>query len=833
MPDRQLGPYQLVAQLAVGGMAEIYSAKTAGVGGFEKLVALKVIHPNYSEDPDFVQMLVDEAKLAVHLQHANIVQTFDLGRVGTETGEQYYIAMELIDGVDLYQLLRRSSEKDMDFPFEVAAFIAEEAAQGLDYAHRKRDERGRPLEIVHRDISPQNILCSFDGEVKIVDFGIAKAARRAKQTAAGVIKGKYYYMSPEQAWGDPIDHRTDIFSTGILLYEMLVGQMLYLEEDMDVLLDKVRKANIPKPSVTRKDVPVQLENLVMKALAKRPQDRFQSAAELAAALSRFVRVRAPDFNRGKLATWVRQVIGKKDAPERSRRDPRLSTAVRRAEIERDENSLLFKLDQLKQPSETKRPEPNRDAKRPEPNRDAKREPKRQERRTDPDSKPQANAPKPRQGDQATSPVKMPELAGALGDYEENEATIVDSAGDTMAALARHEDEEEESTREMGPSQLRRIAGGQLEDDPAADTAFDPEEAIDSGQILAPDSLAHDDPETDRTSLERMKSRASPVAQLPGVRSPAKTAGLYEESVGGDTPDDDDTPAPDEDTNERLKPTLEMRRNPDEEATAVSQQAVPRPASAQPTNKLPNNQPAPSGPKPISATSSPGMVPLPSGLPVLSHSGPISTATPWGASNAFSSPRSNTDAVVKSLQPGRSRLALIVVGAAMLVAATVAVLAGGPSIPARGTIEVVSSPAGAEVRIDGTAISQPTPLVITDVDPARTHHVSVGLKKSLAGGPYYDPWESDVKFEGDNRQVRLQAILVPIVAALEVASTPPGAEVIVNGRIVGSTPTTVGDLSPLEDVVVELRLRGYRVERRSFNFGGKRRLEVSIPLEKAR
>src|SRR5678815_5396086 len=293
MPERMLGPYRLVRQLAVGGMAEIYSAKAAGVGGFEKLVAVKVIHPNYSEDPEFVQMLVDEAKLAVHLQHANIVQTFDLGRVGSAEsgGEQYYIAMELIDGVDLYKLLRRSSEKELEFPFEVAAFIAEEAAQGLDYAHRRRDERGRPLEIVHRDISPQNILVSFDGEVKIVDFGIAKAARRAKQTAAGVIKGKYYYMSPEQAWGDPIDARTDIFSTGILLYEMLVGQMLYLEEDMDVLLEKVRKAAIAKPSTKRKEVPVQLESIVMKALSKRPQDRFQTAGELATALSRFVRAR--------------------------------------------------------------------------------------------------------------------------------------------------------------------------------------------------------------------------------------------------------------------------------------------------------------------------------------------------------------------------------------------------------------------------------------------------------------------------------------------------------------------------------------------------------------
>src|SRR5437868_4680714 len=179
MSERTLGGYRLLSQLAVGGMAEIYVAKAAGASGWEKLVALKVIHPNFSQDPEFVQMLVDEAKLSVQLQHANIVQTFDLGRID----EQYYIAMELIDGIDLYKLLRQASEREIDFPPEIAAFIAQETCNGLDYAHRKRDSKGRPLQIVHRDVSPQNILCSYDGEVKIVDFGIAKAARRGRQTA--------------------------------------------------------------------------------------------------------------------------------------------------------------------------------------------------------------------------------------------------------------------------------------------------------------------------------------------------------------------------------------------------------------------------------------------------------------------------------------------------------------------------------------------------------------------------------------------------------------------------------------------------------------------------
>jgi hypothetical protein len=217
-----------------------------------------------------------------------------------------------------------------------------------------------------------------------------------------------------------------------------------------------------------------------------------------------------------------------------------------------------------------------------------------------------------------------------------------------------------------------------------------------------------------------------------------------------------------------------------------------------------------------------LVPLPAGLPVLPAGS--SQPNPLGPLPGQNS-RLTTDAV-QLLQPNRNRWVLIGIGGAMLAAAIVTVLTSGSSAPQKGTIEVVSSPAGAEVRIDGTAVSQPTPLVITDVDPNRQHHVKVSKKG-------HDSWESDVKFEGDSRQVRLQAILVPVVAALEITSTPAGAEAIVNGRIAGLTPTTVSDLSPDSEVVVELRLRGYRVAKKSFSFGGKRKLDVSIPLEKAR
>ena len=263
MAERQFGPYRLVRQIAVGGMAEIHLAKTKGIAGFEKYVALKMIHPNFAEDEQFIQMLVDEAKIAVQLNHGNIAQTFDLGRVG----DQFYITMEYVDGADLYKILRRGSEIDFEMPLDVCAFIAKEIASALDHAHRKRDHSGKTLGIVHRDVSPQNVLISFSGEVKLVDFGIAKATMKARQTAVGVIKGKYYYMSPEQAWGDQIDYRSDIFSAGIVLYEMITGQMLYLEEDLHRLLEMARNADIASPSTLRKGIPPQLEKIVMHALA--------------------------------------------------------------------------------------------------------------------------------------------------------------------------------------------------------------------------------------------------------------------------------------------------------------------------------------------------------------------------------------------------------------------------------------------------------------------------------------------------------------------------------------------------------------------------------------
>jgi serine/threonine protein kinase len=270
------GPYTLVEKIAVGGMAEVFKAKRTGVAGFEKVVAVKRILPHLSYNREFVDMFIDEAKMVAGLQHPNIVQIFDLGRIGTS----YYIAMEYVHGADLRTLLRRLRERGLRVPLDVAVFVASKVSAALEHAHAKHDAEGRPMRIVHRDVSPQNILISFDGEVKLVDFGIAKAATKASRTEKGALRGKLMYMSPEQAWGRPMDQRSDLYSLGIVLYEMITDQRPFVGTSDMSLLDKVREGSVMPPRALEPSVPELLERLVLKALSKEPDRRFRDAGDL-------------------------------------------------------------------------------------------------------------------------------------------------------------------------------------------------------------------------------------------------------------------------------------------------------------------------------------------------------------------------------------------------------------------------------------------------------------------------------------------------------------------------------------------------------------------------
>lgn len=279
---RLFGKYILIDKIAIGGMAEIFKAKTFGVEGFEKTVVIKQILPQFSQDEEFITMLIDEAKIAGQLSHSNVAQVHALDRID----DTYYIAMEFIDGKDLRTIIKMGRKMGLPLSRELAVFIGMEVAQVLDYAHRKRDARGAELNIIHRDISPQNILISYEGEVKLTDFGIAKAAIRARMSQSGVLKGKYAYMSPEQARGKAIDRRSDIFSLGIVIYEMLTGERLFLGDSDIGTLEKVKAARVEPPSQINKDIPEELEAAVLKALAKKPSDRYPDASSLRKDLAR-------------------------------------------------------------------------------------------------------------------------------------------------------------------------------------------------------------------------------------------------------------------------------------------------------------------------------------------------------------------------------------------------------------------------------------------------------------------------------------------------------------------------------------------------------------------
>jgi eukaryotic-like serine/threonine-protein kinase len=286
MPMR-FGKYTLIRKLAAGGMAELFLAIQKSVAGFEKLLVIKRILPAMNQDKAFIDMLLSEARIAATLSHPNIVQIFDVG----QADGQFFIAMEHVHGEDLRSIVRQMKKKGIyEFPLEHALQIVLGMCSGLSYAHEKRDLDGTELNIVHRDISPQNVVVTFTGDVKIVDFGIAKSdSRVGEATKSGKLKGKVPYMSPEQARGEVIDARSDIFATGVMLFELTTGKRLFKGSSEYETLKLICEKEYPRPSDVRDDYPEGLEPIVMKALAKDPNDRYQSAREMQADLEAFVR----------------------------------------------------------------------------------------------------------------------------------------------------------------------------------------------------------------------------------------------------------------------------------------------------------------------------------------------------------------------------------------------------------------------------------------------------------------------------------------------------------------------------------------------------------------
>ncbi len=269
--------YQVIRKLDAGGMAEVFLAEAESIEGFKKRVAIKKVLPELVEQEKALAMFLDEARLSLRFNHANVVHTFDVGR----SGNTYFIVMEYVDGTNLKRIFELCKRRKERISLPLVLFIISEICRGLSYAHDFRDNEGRLLNVVHRDVSPPNILISRQGEVKIVDFGLAKAASQLETTDTGMVKGKFAYLAPEVAYGNPADLRADIFACGIILFELLTGERLFLGETDIKTIDLVRACNIPSIVQRNKDVKPTLEAIVLKALARSPDDRYQSCHDLA------------------------------------------------------------------------------------------------------------------------------------------------------------------------------------------------------------------------------------------------------------------------------------------------------------------------------------------------------------------------------------------------------------------------------------------------------------------------------------------------------------------------------------------------------------------------
>ncbi|MBN2361931.1 MAG: protein kinase [Deltaproteobacteria bacterium] len=294
------GNYLLLRRIKTGGMAEVFEATTRGVDGIGRTVAIKRILPNLTDNREFVDMFIDEAKITVQLNHSAIGQVFELGKVE----DNYFIAMEFINGRDLNAIFNEATRRNEAIPLPIACFITQQLAEGLDYAHRKTDLNGKCLEIVHRDVSPANVLCSFEGAVKIIDFGIAKAVSKVSLTRPGLIKGKISYMSPEQMRGKPIDRRSDVFAAGIIFYEMLTGRRLFVGNSDVETIRNVLRGEVPPVRSLRPEVSEELAAAVHRALEREPQARFAWASELSTELQRALIKLGIGNPRGLLAAYM-------------------------------------------------------------------------------------------------------------------------------------------------------------------------------------------------------------------------------------------------------------------------------------------------------------------------------------------------------------------------------------------------------------------------------------------------------------------------------------------------------------------------------------------------
>jgi serine/threonine-protein kinase len=309
-------------KIATGGMGEIFLAKQKGPTGYQKLVAVKRLLPHLTDEQDIIDMFFDEARIAALLDHPNIAQIYDLGE---ERGE-YYLAMEYVHGENLRTIGQRAADTGKGIPLSLKCRIVAEAAAALDFAHYAKGPNGQPLQVIHRDVSPPNVIVGFNGVVKLVDFGVAKAANKVTRTASGIIKGKYAYMSPEQARDQDLDHRSDIFSLGILFYELLTGTRLFKRPNDTATLKAVVGEEVKPPSLIVKGIPKAVDAVVLKALERKREARFQSAGAMREAINAFLDKQKLKATQAQLGAFMKELFPEK-AGEDDAEEPTWSASV--------------------------------------------------------------------------------------------------------------------------------------------------------------------------------------------------------------------------------------------------------------------------------------------------------------------------------------------------------------------------------------------------------------------------------------------------------------------------------------------------------------------------
>mgnify|MGYP001079146911 CR=1 FL=1 len=308
------GKYLLLDRISVGSTAAVYRGKAQGEAGFERVLAVKRVLPHMAGDQEFLETFVQEAKTAARLSHTNICPIFELGKVG----ESFYMTMEYIAGKDLGRIAQRQAEKGETVPPVAAAWIISKLCEALDYAHNLRNIEGTSAGVFHRDLSPPNILVSYEGQVKLIDFGVAKAVGAAQQTNVDALKKKLSYMSPEMVQGKPIDQRSDVFGVGVCLYEMITSKKLFSGKEDLAVLKMVSRASVPPPSAILEDPPEELEMITMRALEREPEHRWQTAEEMNNALKSFLAVENPAYGVRRVAQWMEELFGTEMAEEQER-----------------------------------------------------------------------------------------------------------------------------------------------------------------------------------------------------------------------------------------------------------------------------------------------------------------------------------------------------------------------------------------------------------------------------------------------------------------------------------------------------------------------------------